>query len=85
MDRGAWRATVHGVTKSQTPLKQLSTHKGSHNTGQLSKGKRASSQLGEGCSSHSSPSRLGVNNVYHWKDICEGPEVQAHQNTETES
>ena len=23
MDRGAWRATVHGVTKSQT---QLSTH-----------------------------------------------------------
>ena len=20
MDRGAWRATVHGVTKSQTPL-----------------------------------------------------------------
>ena len=26
MDRGAWRATVHGVSKSQTPLKQLSTH-----------------------------------------------------------
>ena len=25
MDRGAWRATVHGVTKSQTHLKQLST------------------------------------------------------------
>ena len=24
MDRGAWRATVHGVTKSQTWLKQLS-------------------------------------------------------------
>ena len=24
MDRGAWRATVHGVTKSQTRLKQLS-------------------------------------------------------------
>ena len=21
MDRGSWRATVHGVTKSQTPLK----------------------------------------------------------------
>ena len=21
MDRGAWRATVHGVAKSQTPLK----------------------------------------------------------------
>ena len=24
MDRGAWWATVHGVTKSQTRLKQLS-------------------------------------------------------------
>ena len=24
MDRGAWRATVHRVTKSWTPLKQLS-------------------------------------------------------------
>ena len=26
MDRGAWRAMVHRVTKSQTCLKQLSTH-----------------------------------------------------------
>ena len=26
MDRGAWRATVHRVTKSQTQLKQLSRH-----------------------------------------------------------
>ena len=26
MDRGAWRATVHGVAKSRTWLKQLSTH-----------------------------------------------------------
>ena len=26
MDRGAWRATVHGVAESQTRLKQLSTH-----------------------------------------------------------
>ena len=26
MDRGAWQATVHGVTKSQTRLKQPSTH-----------------------------------------------------------
>ena len=26
MDRGAWRATVHRATKSQTLLKQLSTH-----------------------------------------------------------
>ena len=26
MDRGAWKATVHGVTKSQTWLKWLSTH-----------------------------------------------------------
>ena len=26
MDRGAWRATVHGVTKSRTQLEQLSNH-----------------------------------------------------------
>ena len=26
MDRGAWRATVHGVAKSQKQLKQPSTH-----------------------------------------------------------
>ena len=26
MDRGTWWATVHRVTKTQTPLKQLSTH-----------------------------------------------------------
>ena len=26
MDRGAWWATVHKVTKSQTQLKRLSTH-----------------------------------------------------------
>ena len=26
MDRGAWRATVHGVTKSWAQVKQLSTH-----------------------------------------------------------
>ena len=26
MDRGAWQATVHGVAKSGTRLKQLSTH-----------------------------------------------------------
>ena len=26
IDRGAWRASVHGVTKSQTRLKRLSTH-----------------------------------------------------------
>ena len=28
MDRGAWRATVHGVTESWAQLKWLSTHKG---------------------------------------------------------
>ena len=26
MDRGPWRATVHGVAKSQTRLKRLSMH-----------------------------------------------------------
>ena len=27
VDRGAWQATVHGVTKSQTRLKRAHTHK----------------------------------------------------------
>ena len=27
MDRGTWQATVHGVTNSQTLLKQLSMHR----------------------------------------------------------
>ena len=26
LDRGAWRATVHGVAKSQTQVKRLSSH-----------------------------------------------------------
>ena len=26
MDRGAWKATVHGIAKSQTRLKLLSMH-----------------------------------------------------------
>ena len=30
MDRGAWQATIHGVAKVKTPLKQLSTPQ--HNT-----------------------------------------------------
>ena len=30
MDRGAWWAMVHRVTKSQTQLKQLSTHNYKH-------------------------------------------------------
>ena len=30
MDRGAWWATVHGVTKSQTRLRRLSTHSTAH-------------------------------------------------------
>ena len=30
MDRGAWQATVHSVTKSQTRLKRLSTHTHTH-------------------------------------------------------
>ena len=28
MDRGAWRATVHGVAESRTRLKQQRTHTG---------------------------------------------------------
>ena len=32
MDRGAWRARVRGVAKSQTRLKQLSTHARTHSS-----------------------------------------------------
>ena len=32
VDRGAWWATVHGVTKSQTWLKQLSMHAQTYKT-----------------------------------------------------
>ena len=32
MDRGAWRATVHGISKSGTQLKRLSTHADTHKT-----------------------------------------------------
>ena len=33
MDRGAWWATVHGVTKSWARLKRLSTHSNSEGIG----------------------------------------------------
>ena len=33
-ERGAWQALVHGVTKSQTRLKQVSTHAGTILLGQ---------------------------------------------------
>ena len=36
MDRGAWQATVHRVTKSQTQRKQLSTHVSPTDTLQVS-------------------------------------------------
>ena len=32
MDRGAWRATVQGISKSGTQLKRLSTHTDTHKT-----------------------------------------------------
>ena len=40
MDRGAWWATVHGVAKSWTRLKQLSTHA----VGVEAQGKRRTSE-----------------------------------------
>ena len=33
MDRGAWQATVHGVTQSRTRLKRLSSSSSSSNAG----------------------------------------------------
>ena len=40
MDRGAWWATVHGVAKSQTRLKQFNTH-----TRTVARGQNASVQI----------------------------------------
>ena len=36
MDRGAWQATIHGVTQSQTLLKSLSLHAFDRNKPSLS-------------------------------------------------
>ena len=36
MDRGAWRATVHGATKSQTQLKQFNMHEIEYEKGYIS-------------------------------------------------
>ena len=33
MDRGAWQAIVHGVTKSWTPLRDFDTHTHSRDSG----------------------------------------------------
>ena len=45
MDRGAWQATVHRVTKSQTQLKRLSMHSGMDQARLISRG-RTGSELG---------------------------------------
>ena len=52
MDRGAWQATVHGVAKSQTRLKRLSTHTLEHGGAPEKAGSRTDRP---GCSSDMSP------------------------------
>ena len=47
LDRGAWRATVHRVAKSQTQLKQLSSHACSHSRMQDTSGKKGKSEWKE--------------------------------------
>ena len=37
MDRGAWKATVHGVAKSWTQLKRLSMHAHTHKPPSMAK------------------------------------------------
>ena len=49
MDRGACRATVHGVTKSRTWLKRLSTH-ATANAHETHRKKEAHGGHSEGCS-----------------------------------
>ena len=44
MDRGAWGATVHRVTKSQTQLKLLNTHTQTHTHQQLQYGLKSQTE-----------------------------------------
>ena len=48
MDREAWRAAIHGVSKSWTRLKRLSSSSGSSNT---AKARRTAQRLSEPISS----------------------------------
>ena len=48
VDRGAWRATFHGVTQSRTRLKRLSTHTCAHTHTE----KETDTQLGGGPAPH---------------------------------
>ena len=58
MDRGAWRATVHGVTKSQTQLSaRTHTHTHTHISGFLrAKSLRAEGRQSRRASAHEAQS-----------------------------
>ena len=58
MDRGAWWVTVHGVKKSQTRLKQLSTEK--YKSFQLDSPRAGTPSLLKMCEPHNSPGRALV-------------------------
>ena len=56
MDRGAWPATISRVTKSQTRLKQLSTHAHKENTKPLNLSFQYRAQLPVSKAKHPLPS-----------------------------
>ena len=70
VDRGAWRAAVHGVTESQTRLKQLSMHK---KVRSLRKGKRA-----ELCNAQTPPGKLS--GLFTWACLPSGRVGQGPRN-----
>ena len=60
-DRGAWRATVHGVAKSRTQLKRLSSHTSKNNLrAPWTSWSTAAKCTEKGCFSHTGVSSLGL-------------------------
>ena len=70
MDRGAWRAMVHKIKKSQTPLKQLSTHAQPEHTSQTD---CQAPNLMAGF-----PRNVRLKNWYDWAACCNFPDANKH-------
>ena len=66
MERGAWRATVHGVTTSQTQLKRLSTQHPQNRTRLTHMQNRLAAVNREGGTGEGSTGRAGL--YREWKN-----------------
>ena len=85
MDRGAWRATVRGVTKSRTQLKWLSTHAHTEFTAEYNYDHNLAPQINlllllshfsrvrlcatPQTAAHQAPSSLGFSRQEHWTGL----------------